>query len=69
MSYPPKEQIKKKTDDFVRMLRLYIKGMTNIINVKNELNCLYIDLTLDEAKKDNDKKYFITFAKELKIII
>lgn len=68
MKYPDKKQIKRKTEDFVRQVRLYIRGITKPYNVKNELNCLFIDLVLEVSKKDESKVIkgnFDNFLKEV----
>lgn len=45
------KQIKEKTNQFLTTIRQYIIGLQPAHMVKNNFNCLYIDLYLDAKKK------------------
>ena len=52
MKYPPKKQIKKKTEDLVRTIRNYVRGHTPAYTVKDELKCLFTDLVLEAQNEE-----------------
>ena len=45
------KQIDEKSEEFIRMVRLYIIGFTDAKMVKNTLNCLFVDIMLDEVTR------------------
>lgn len=65
--YPDKEQIEKKTEDFVRTLRTYILGTTSADRVTYELQCLTTDLQLElETEGHNTKNSFKNLHEEMR---
>ncbi len=49
--YPDEEQIKKKTEEFLRSLRQFHMGVVSADHVRNEFKCLFIDIGLDVQNK------------------
>lgn len=48
--------LEEKKDEFVRMLRLYLIGMVDAKIVKSSLNCLFVDIILDQLPEETVKK-------------
>jgi len=59
-----KKQIERKSNEFVRMLRLYQIGFVDAKQVRNTLNCLFVDVMLDETTKDTKRKLNIAHGYE-----
>lgn len=47
-----KKQIDKKKDELERMIRLYVIGLVPAYQVKNTLNCLFVDILLDKVTQE-----------------
>ena len=60
------KQIKKSQEQLTRMIRLYIVGYQKPSMVKNALNCLFVDILLDERlNKDTQNKNFNQLLEEM----
>lgn len=53
------KQIKEKSEELVRNMRLYVIGLQPPIMVKNSLKCLFTDVYLDTNKKHSKPLGFV----------
>ena len=50
------KQIKNKTAELLKNIRLYQRGFIESHFIKNAFNCLFIDLMLDDINKNGEEK-------------
>lgn len=55
MKYPDKKQIKRKTEELARLIRLYIMNIAPPSMVRNGFNCLFTDLFLEISNNDDEQ--------------
>ena len=58
-----KKQIEEKSEELVRTIRLYIIGVQTPHMVKNALNCLFVDILLDQTTKETRKELNLGWKK------
>lgn len=58
------KQIEEKKDELVRMIRLYVIGLVPAYQVKNTLNCLFVDVLLEKETQEHLKKLDLGWNRE-----
>lgn len=66
--------IAEKKEELIRMIRMYLQGFVDVKAVRNTLNCLFVDIMLDERECQEAKGLytckgrdnFEQFMKEMK---
>jgi hypothetical protein len=51
-----KKQINEKKDELVRMIRLYLIGVTDAKMVRNTLQCLFTDIFIDKTTYETEEQ-------------
>lgn len=70
MKYPDNKQLKHRQESLLRTVRLYIRGHQTISMLKNEIQCLFADLSIEANNENKDiVKSYLNFEKEFSEVI
>ena len=57
------QQVKEKGKEFVRSLRLYIRGVGDADMVRNAMHCLFVDVALVTPPERAKREHFISLLR------